>query len=268
MNQYEHYLNRLKDKTTNPKGMKAALEYMNGVKKLSMRDIAKLLNTSPNSISRMFKKYGAESLSTSEIIRKKIKNGSIVPNHPEWTEEQKLNFSEKTAKSWENNPNRNDSYKEEAREKWNALTEAEKKKQSKKMLDGVREASKNGSRLEHVLAEEIRKFGFLSIKHKVNVLPNSDLEFDLYIPEIGTIIEVDGPSHYSPIWGEERLKKNKERDAEKAGSAINMKFNFIRVIQSKNTISQIYVRTISKKLIDCLERIKRERLSAYYEEIV
>ena len=51
----------------------------------------------------------------------------------------------------------------------------------------------------------------------------------MYIPELKTIIEVDGPSHFLPIWGEERLQKQVNADLRKSGSLLSRGFVVIRI---------------------------------------
>ena len=55
--------------------------------------------------------------------------------------------------------------------------------------------------------------------HKKGIVPNSNLEVDIYLPEMGAAIEIDGPSHFLPIWGEEALSKTIKSDNEKNGLA-------------------------------------------------
>ena len=44
---------------------------------------------------------------------------------------------------------------------------------------------------------------------------NNRLEIDLYVTDLQTAIEVDGPSHFEPVWGEENLIKNQRSDKQK-----------------------------------------------------
>jgi very-short-patch-repair endonuclease len=51
----------------------------------------------------------------------------------------------------------------------------------------------------------------------------------MYIPKLRTIIEVDGPSHFLPIWGEEKLDKQIKADLKKNGRILSKGFAIIRV---------------------------------------
>jgi hypothetical protein len=60
------------------------------------------------------------------------------------------------------------------------------------------------------------------IENDRDILP-SKLEIDIYIPEIRFGIELNGPTHYLPIFGDENLKKQMDRDAIKVSEAIEQK---------------------------------------------
>ena len=64
--------------------------------------------------------------------------------------------------------------------------------------------------------------------HQV-IIPAENLEIDLYIPDLRTIIEVDGPSHFLPIWGEDKLQKQINADLRKSGALLSKGYAVIRV---------------------------------------
>ena len=64
--------------------------------------------------------------------------------------------------------------------------------------------------------------------HKL-LIPSENLEIDLYIPGLQTIIEVDGPSHFLPIWGQEKLDKQINADLRKTGTLLTKGYVVIRV---------------------------------------
>ena len=53
---------------------------------------------------------------------------------------------------------------------------------------------------------------------------NENLEIDLFIPALKTAIEIDGPAHFLPIWGQQSLERHIRADAQKAGLLINRGF--------------------------------------------
>lgn len=58
-------------------------------------------------------------------------------------------------------------------------------------------------------------FPNLTISENSRQILPSKLEIDIYIPEKKLAIELNGPVHYFPIYGEDRLKSCKERDSVK-----------------------------------------------------
>ena len=72
----------------------------------------------------------------------------------------------------------------------------------------------------------------------------------MHIPELKTIIEVDGPSHCLPVWGEEKLQKQINADLRKDGIFLTRGYVVIRLkspavgresLKDKDNISNIIV---------------------------
>ena len=54
-------------------------------------------------------------------------------------------------------------------------------------------------------------------------------EMDLYLPDIDTIIEIDGPQHFMPVFGEKHLREYVKHDAIKNGIMIKNGYCVIRI---------------------------------------
>jgi very-short-patch-repair endonuclease len=54
-----------------------------------------------------------------------------------------------------------------------------------------------------------------------------------------TIIEVDGPSHFLPVWGEDRLQKQMKADLDKNGLILSKGFVMIRIKALKTRLSLV-----------------------------
>jgi very-short-patch-repair endonuclease len=267
MNSYENLLNvLLTSKQANERT--EAYKKLNHDMKISLREIAAKLGTYTNKVRREFKKLGIESLDKSEIQTELLRSGKV--KHPtegkELTDSTKEKISSKIAKSWEDHPERREIIGEKAKERWEKMSPAERASSLSKASDAIRESAKDGSRLEKYLKKGLYEAGYVSIAHKVGVLPKQKLEFDLYINELGLIIEVDGPSHFKPIWGQKTLEKNKERDKQKAGVALSYGMKLIRVKQTKN-FSQFYFKHLLDELVKLVDDIKNKRKSENYFEI-
>jgi very-short-patch-repair endonuclease len=53
------------------------------------------------------------------------------------------------------------------------------------------------------------------------------------LPNLNIAIEVDGPSHFLPVWGEDTLNKNKQYDNKKTGLILGKGLVLIRIKQTK-----------------------------------
>jgi very-short-patch-repair endonuclease len=60
------------------------------------------------------------------------------------------------------------------------------------------------------------------------------LQIDLFLPTISLAIEIDGPSHFSPVWGEKSLNRNRNYDSKKEGLILGKGWSIIRVTQKKD----------------------------------
>ena len=228
--------------------------------KMSWIQIAETLNTYPNKIRREAKRLGISSRTKSNAQKEALNAGRS--QHPtegkELTEETKLKISECQGSVW-------DTLSEKEREKrsiigkrsWNKKTEKEKQELIRKGSEAIREASRTGSKLERFLLESLTERNYRVQFHKEHWLKNQKLETDLFVEDLLTVIEVDGPSHFAPVWGEKNLLKNQQTDLEKSGLILGQGLVLIRIKQTKR-ISQRYLRKILKDLLCVLDQIRKE----------
>jgi very-short-patch-repair endonuclease len=54
------------------------------------------------------------------------------------------------------------------------------------------------------------------------------------IPSINVAIEIDGPSHFLPVWGDNALQRNQKYDKKKEGLMIGKGLTLIRIQQNKD----------------------------------
>ena len=102
----------------------------------------------------------------------------------------------------------------QARDRWSKMSVEQKDLMQRKRVDAIRRSAKEGSKLEKFFQERLFEAGFSVMVHEV-IIPAENLEIDLYIHDLKTIIEIDGPSHFLPIWGEDKLQKQINADLRK-----------------------------------------------------
>jgi len=224
------------DKLTDPEKTKVLKDLYIKQKK-SFADIDKEFNTYANKIRRDAKKLHINIRGKSEAQKNALSTGKIA--HPTKGKKRsqktrdKIGFS--VMKSWENLSEAElDRRKELARASWNSMDDTQKENILKLANDAVRETSKTGSKLEKFLLDGLIKHGYRVEFHKEQNLLNTKLQIDLFIPKLNIAIEVDGPSHFLPVWGEDVLTRNIKYDNKKTGLLLGKGCVIIRIKQTKD----------------------------------
>lgn len=210
-------------------------EYENNNK--SFQDIAKLSDTYANKLRRDAIKFNIKIRDKSEAQKNALKSGRV--DHPTKgkvrSETTKNKIGLGVLHSWENLTDKElNQRKNKARDNWNNLSKDEQSQILKMANDAVRESSRSGSKLEKYLLKELLRDGHSVEFHKEQSLVNTKLQIDLFIPKLRVAIEVDGPSHFEPVWGEDALKRNKSYDDKKSGLIFGKGLILIRIKQSKD----------------------------------
>lgn len=205
--------------------------------KMSFADIASMYDTYPNKVRRDAKSLNIEIRNKSEAQKNALESGKH--SHPTKGKKRsdltKQKIGNKVMEFWEQMDdtelkNRKKKYKDN----WNKLTEDEKQNMQKLATDAVRASSKTGSKLEKFLLTKLVGSGYKVEFHKEQTLATTKLQIDLFLPKINTAIEVDGPSHFLPVWGEEALQKNIAYDQKKQGLILGKGWVLIRIKQTKD----------------------------------
>ena len=225
----------------------------------STYEIAEYLNTYPNKIRRVLKRHGVQLKGKSEAQKNALKGGRA--KHPtdgkKRTKEEKIKISSSIHQYWESMDQvERERRTIEARERWYAMSEEERARISKLGIEAIQKAGKEGSKLEKFLKEELNSVGYYVDFHRKNLIPNEKLEIDLYIPELQTIIEVDGPSHFLPIWGADKLQKQIKADFHKTGLILGKGFVIIRIKNMGGFVSLTKKEKLIKTVLHHLDSIK------------
>jgi len=226
----------------------------------SFQEIAEKYNTYPNRVRRDAIKIGIPIRSKSEAQKLALETGKH--KHPTKgttrSEETKEKIGSSVMNSWESlEESELKRRKELAKNNWDNLSEEEKQLRFEKANEAVRVSSKLGSKLEKYLLENLVTNNYRTIPHKEQILSNTKLHIDLFLPELNIAVEVDGPSHFLPVWGEEALKRNQEYDNKKTGLLIGKGINLIRIKQQKD-FSKSRAKIIFGRLMEAIADVKNQ----------
>ena len=193
--------------------------------------IAKELNTYPKKIERILKKNGEPLRSRSESQSLAIKNGRA--KHPTKgltrSEEDKIKISLGVEKAWKEMPEeQKKAFVKSAKNRWDKMSPEKKREMQEKAGRALRLAGIEGSKQEKFLKKKLEDLGYEVVMHKKGLI-EGNFEIDLLLPEINTIIEVDGPQHFLPLFGESKLSTTIKMDSIKNGRLISKGFCVIRI---------------------------------------
>ncbi len=228
--------------------------------KKSTYEIAQELKTYPNKIRRALNSLGVDLRDKSSAQTVAIESGRH--EHPtkgkERTEAEKVAISNGMATYWdEMEDNERERRSKISKKQWQEMSEEEKANLRKLAAEAVRKASKEGSKIEKFIYEGLTKAGYGVIFHKRGLISNDKMEVDLFVPSLKTAIEIDGPAHFLPIWGEVNLQKHIRADAQKAGLLINRGFVILRVKNTTRNLSQKNMRDTLAGVVEQLIEIEK-----------
>lgn len=226
----------------------------------SYTEIAEKVGTYPNKIIRDAKRLGVQSKTKSESQSQALKSGRH--KHPtkgqKREENTKLKISNSLGQSWENLTE--DELKEKSetgKRVWKNRSDEDKQRTLENSHRAILEAAKTGSKLEKYLLEQLIENGYKVDFHRSHMMVNEKLHIDIMLPDLNVAIEVDGPSHSEPVWGEGVLARNQRSDNVKTGLVLSQGLVLIRVKYPK-TLTQIKKRDRLTKLLDALDKIKHK----------
>ncbi len=230
-------------------------KYNNGA---SPYEIAEEFNTYPNKVRRFLKKHvvirskgQAQSLAMKSGRKKHPTEGKIRSS------EERAKISEGINDFWDNiSDNKYKEIVKIAKKNWKNRSSKQKAKMSEAAHVAIRKAAKEGSKAELYVCELIQEAGWEVVRHRQDLIKNHNLEIDLHIPSLSTIIEIDGPSHFLPIWGDEALQKTIKADNQKSGLILQNGMVLIRVKYLVKNLTKKTKRAIKEKLISTLKQIE------------
>lgn len=219
-------------------------------KKHSFADIASEYGTYSNKIRRDAVRFKIQIRDKSEAQKNALTSGKH--SHPtkgkNRSESTKQKIGKSVMNSWEKLSDKElKERKQKAKENWEKLDDNVKINMQQLAIKAVRQTSKTGSKLEKFIHKKLLSHGHIVEFHKEHSLVTTKLQIDIFLPTIKTAIEVDGPSHFEPVWGEQSLKRNTSYDQKKEGLITGKGWHLIRIKQSKD-----YSPSRATKIVDQL----------------
>jgi len=244
-------------------------EYVN--KQRSTHEIAEELGTYPNRVRRALNKFGIPVRSRSEAQLVALEQGR--QEHPtrgkKLSPERKVQIGERMAEQWGSMSDEERKRRSEiSKKQWETMDEGRRESLQKKALDAVRVAADTGSRLEKYLIR-----GLTQAKYPVDFHVQLDRQhIDMVVGRKvgqfkGMAVEVNGPSHYKPIWGDDYYEKRAASDVKKVGMLVGSNFLVIIIKDTKGSPSEIRMRTTLQKLLSIIELAKTDPGVGSYHEI-
>lgn len=225
-------------------------------KKQSFSDIAEEYGTYANKIRRDAIRFKISIRDKSAAQKNALTTGKH--KHPtkgtQRDESVKSKIGVSVLKSWENlSQDDLEKRKIKSRDQWQNMEEDVKANMLQSANNAVRATSKTGSKLEKYLFKRLLEDGYSVDFHKEQGLLNTKLQIDLFVASINTAIEIDGPSHFLPVWGDTALQRNIKYDNKKQGLILGKGWILIRVKQTKD-----FSKTRSELLYQKLKQVVEE----------
>lgn len=226
----------------------------------SFQDIAAMYDTYANKVRRDAKKFNIAIRDKSEAQKNALKTGKH--KHPtkgtQRDEATKNKIGASVMGFWDSlTESELDQRRQIAKDNWNNMSEEQREYIRQQANVAVRASSKEGSKLEKFLLEKLLRDGYRVDFHKEQSLSNTKLQIDLFLPKLNVAIEVDGPSHFLPVWGDDVLDKNIKYDNKKTGLILGKGLVLIRIKQTRE-FSKARSLVVYDQLINHLKSIENK----------
>ena len=233
------------------------MEYLKD--KISITELAKRYNTYENKIRRILIKNGTKLRDKSAAQKLALKSGRH--KHPTKgkcrSDEEKLKLGTALVKHWEWLSKEEDNSRvETAKQNWEKMEPEEQEKLRRSAAKAIRKSSTEGSKFEHFINTFLTNSGFEVQFHRKQLVGNFNLELDLFLPELSTAIEIDGISHFMPIWSDEALNRTVASDQEKNGLLLNSGMVVIRIKNALKSLSKTKMGILATQLVEILKDIQ------------
>jgi len=221
----------------------------------------------PNTIRRCLKKHNIPLRSKSAAQKNFLDKNEHPLQGRERTEGERRKISQGIQKYWsslgpEEAAELKQHLSERGRDKWDSLTNEEKKKIIHDMHVASRLRSGKGSKNEEKVADLLREAGYSVIPRTKDYSPGRRFEIDMAIPAESMAIEWDGIAHFEPIYGKEALMRNIEKDNRKNKALTGHGWTVIRCRDHSTAHSLAFCVRAASKIIELIKTVKGKKV--YY----
>lgn len=240
-------------------GAKLRHAYLEELKSVPV--IAQEMGTNETKVRRALKFLGVAIRSYAEAQSVAISQG--IAKHP--TKGKKLsketinNISAKRSQAWiDLSEEDKQKFRDTKKEQWSNMTESAKQELRSAAYAAIRESAEIGSKTERYVSAALEEEGYGVIIHARNLIQSQALEVDMFVPDLKTAIEIDGPSHWLPVWGEGKLRKQQSADTAKQGLLLANGYAIIRVRQFDKSMSVKRMKDVYDLILSELRKIEEE----------
>lgn len=227
----------------------------------TIREIAEICKVSTSYVVRSFKKNGKELRSKSDAGRLAYENGKIFPptTGKKRSKSEKDRIARGRAAAWKGlEPEAREAFRNAARERWESWPDEKVEERQRLAGEALSVASKEGSKLEKFMYEFLTKEGYRVILHKKGLIAGEKYEIDLYLPDQRIAIEIDGPQHFLPIFGEDRLQRTIKYDEAKNGTLVSHGLCVVRLKFLLKFLSDYAAGKICKGVLEEIKKIEKK----------
>lgn len=242
---------------TNEKEIELCRKYQEDNK--STVELAEEYGLSPPTISKILKRHDVNIRTRSERQKLALQTGRHPSLPREWNKERRKKQSEKMRQVYHSLPEeKKELHRNKAKEAYEKRSEEDRKRLVRLGSESSIRATRIGSKAERYLAGALRKLGYNVKIHEGRVFYGEKLQIDILIPGMKVCIEVDGPTHYSEIFGKERLDNQRAADNRKNGLVMDHGFVMIRVRNDLQNFTEYFGDRMVKKVVEVLKQIKEK----------
>jgi very-short-patch-repair endonuclease len=231
-------------------------------KSKSTTKIAKEIGTHPNSVRRALLKNKIPLRDKTDAQKNFLSTNPHPMEGRKRTEEEKEKISlgiqgHMNRLGSEEVKNRKEKMAAAAKGKWATLDEDQRKSTIAKMHTASREVAGQGSKNENMVANLLSEAGFKVMQRTNQFTPQNLFEIDIAIPSQKIAIEWDGAAHFLPIYGDEHLVKNQEKDERKNKVLLFDGWTVIRCRDHSTSHSVAFCRRAVVKIIETINTMPR-----------